>query len=245
MRSYLITILLFLALVSCDSPTAPDCLKSGGDITTETRNISEFLELEINGDFQVIIRDATTQSLEIEGPKNLLEKIVTEVYDNTLIVTNNNTCNWVRSYDLPKVYISSPNITRIKQNGAGLVKSANTITYPDIQLVTVENSGDYELSFDNERVRISNNDLSNFYFSGRTDLLFVGFYAGDGRCECAELEADRVRVFQRSSNDMIVNAVNKLEGRIISTGNVIYTGQEPAEIDISIEGRGDLIDNTN
>jgi len=243
-RIYYIS-LLVLFFASCDSPDAIDCLKTSGEVKLATRAVSEFTEVEINGEFEVIITDTSAYALAIETGENLEPEITTEVLDGRLVVTNNNTCNWSRSYDLPKVHISAPNITFILQNGGGVVKSANALTFPTLGVMSEENSGDFILTLNNDAFNITNNEVSNYYISGVTNKFFIGFYAGDGRCLCGDLVAEYVNVFQRGTNDMIVNAATTLEGRIISTGNVIYTGSAPSNINVSEEGLGKLIDKTN
>ncbi|MDX1629182.1 MAG: head GIN domain-containing protein [Fulvivirga sp.] len=245
MKRYTITILfLFHFFISCEDVGAPDCLNSGGEITTQLVKTENFSALEINGRFEVVITDTTTSGVSITAPKNLIPEIQIEVINHKLIITDNNACDWVRSYDLPVINILSSNIDYITQNGAGMVRSSNTLTYPKIELVNQYHSGDFALDLNNEHVIISNNDISNFYLSGETNLLTIGFFAGDGRCECDKLRAKNVSVFQRGTNDMVVFPLESLWGRILGTGNLIYKNK-PTHIDIVVEGRGQLIDGSN
>ena len=65
------------------------------------------------------------------------------------------------------------------------------------------------------------------FISGTTNNLFIGFYSGDARFEGANLIAQNVEIFHRSSNDMIINPQQSLIGEIRSTGDVISLNEPP------------------
>lgn len=244
MKRFFILILISISW-SCNDPDAPECFKTAGDRISKTTDMPSFTTMEVNGDFNIILSDEAEQKVGIAGHENILENVTFEVKDDQLIITDHNGCDWVRSYDMPQINIASPNVSRIKQNGSGLITSQGKLSYPSLTLVTANYSGDYRLSFDNKEVIISSNDLSNFYLSGNTDRLTVGFFAGDGRCECADIQAREVSVFHRGTNDVTVHATGLLSGRILSTGNIIYVKTKPDKIDVGLENRGHLIDGTD
>jgi hypothetical protein len=70
----------------------------------------------------------------------------------------------------------------------------------------------------------------------------VNFYNGDERFEGSNLIAQNVYVFQRSSNDIIVNPQQKISGIINSTGNVVLKNNPPI-IDVQVLYQGQLIYN--
>jgi hypothetical protein len=65
------------------------------------------------------------------------------------------------------------------------------------------------------------------FISGFVNNLFIGFYSGDTRFEGANLIAQNIDIFQRSSNDMIVNPQQSLTGEIRGTGDVISLNRPP------------------
>ena len=87
---------------------------------------------------------------------------------------------------------------------------------------------------------MSFNNLSTAYISGNVTDLFVGFYSGDSRFEGANLIAQNIQIYQRSSNDMILNPQLSLSGEIRSTGDVISLNQ-PAIVEVEEFYTGRLI----
>ena len=242
MRS-IFSILFFVVLFcpGCNDPNAPNCLQSAGEVRTFDIEVEEFSEVEINDNFAVTIQQDAEQSLSITIGENLINDTRVENIDGKLVISDNNGCRWVRDYEFPHVVITTPDLTRIRQNGGGIIRSVGVLNFHNLVLISEERTGDFELQVECQQLRITNNDLSNYYISGVVENLYVGFFAGDGRFEGEGLQASNAEVFHRGTNDMIISATGALTGRIISNGNVIYTKTVPQVIDGNIEGRGELI----
>jgi hypothetical protein len=89
------------------------------------------------------------------------------------------------------------------------------------------NDGDFDLEVNCNEIGIVFNNLSNVFISGSVNDLTIGFYSGDSRFEGANLIAQHINIFQRSSNDMIVNPQQSLKGEIRGTGDVISLNHPP------------------
>ncbi len=240
-RTFVILLSLSMLHTGCNDANAPNCLQSAGEVKTFVVNTDTFNEIEVNDDFIVVIKPGTTQKAEVTVGENLFSDITLETADGKLVISDNNGCRWFREVEFPVVTITTPDLTRIRQNGGGIVRSDDVLNFENLLLISEERTGDFELKVASRELRIVNNDLSNYYISGTVDRLFVGFFAGDGRFEGADLEAASVEVFHRGTNDMVVSAIKELTGRIISNGDVIYTKTIPPLIQVSREGRGELI----
>lgn len=238
---YFIISLVTLLFTACDDVDAPDCLKTSGDERSFRLTVGSFSALEINDAFEVIIRKGQEQSVELVIGENLADDISASVEEGTLVITDGNSCRWVRELNFPRLIITTPDLIRIRQNGGGIIRSEGVLDFDNLHLISEGQTGDFELNVDCNELQVTNNDLSNYHISGKTDHLNVFFASGDGRFEGAGLEADIVNAFQRGTNDIVVFAKKELTGSIISTGDLIYTKAEPEVIDVSLEGKGKLI----
>ncbi|MEM7108449.1 MAG: head GIN domain-containing protein [Bacteroidota bacterium] len=227
--------------LGCNDPDAPDCLKSAGDLITFAAELGTFNAIEVNDEFIVTLKTGSEHSISITTGKNLLPNIAFNIVDDQLVLSDENSCSWVREYNFPEVVITAPELTRIRQNGGGIITSNDSVTFSELTLISEDRTGDFDLKVSNGSVRIISNDLSNFKLKGRTEKLVVGFFSGDGRFDGSELVAEEVEVFQRGTNDMVVQAIQSLTGRIISNGNVIYVKTIPPVVDVSLEGSGNLM----
>ncbi len=241
MRRSILFILIALIEYGCNDPNAPECLKTSGNIISFSSELDTFSSIEVNNELIVTLKTGPERSITIIAGENLLPSIQFTIIDSELILSNENSCNWVRDYNFPEVVITTPELIQIRQNGGGLIKSDEALTFDDLMLISEKRTGDFNLEVSNLSVRIISNDLSNYRLTGATDKLTVGFFSGDGRFNGAELTAKEVEVFQRGTNDILVHATERLSGRIISNGNVIYTKTIPPVVDVSLEGSGKLI----
>ena len=68
----------------------------------------------------------------------------------------------------------------------------------------------------------------------------VSFAAGTSRFEGRDLVAQNVIIWNRSSNDMIVNPQQELTGELLGTGNLISVNVPPV-VDVEQIYTGELI----
>lgn len=243
----LIYIISFFLAFACDSENAGNCFQRTGDIIQQEVVVDTFDKILVNRDIELIIREGTEQKVIIETGKNLLNDVKASVVEGRLILTDNNTCNYVRSYGATKVHITSPNITEIRSSTQYDISSDGILTYPSLT-VFAENfsapesftNGNFRLQIDNSSFNLVFNNLSNCFISGKTNTMNITFAAGTSRFEGRDLVAQNVVIWNRSSNDMIVNPQESIKGKISGTGDVISVN-EPPIVDVEEQYRGKLI----
>lgn len=231
----LVYILLAIVLSSCNNEDAPNCFQNSGDIIQEEFVVSDFTKITVFSRVELIVKQSNTQSVIVETGEYLLNDIEVKVENNRLSIINNNACNLTRDYSLTKVYVSAPNLTEIR-NGSGLtVSSDGILAFDNLKLISedfnaegdVNSDGDFNVKVDCAALDCVVNNLSSMFISGQVDDLFIGYYSGDARFEGRHLIAQNIEIFQRSSNDMVVNPQQSLIGEIRSTGDVISVNTPP------------------
>jgi hypothetical protein len=163
--------------------------------------------------------------LKIESGEDLISD-VNYTIDNTGLLTlnDNNQCNWVRNYAPTKIFVTTPNLKLISEN------------FNEDNM----SSGDFNLRVQNESISVISNNISQFFISGSTDTLFVGFYSGTTAFFGANLLAQDDEISHRSSHDITAHPVQSLSGVLRSTGNLISVN-EPPNVDVSELYTGSLI----
>ncbi|WP_411766596.1 head GIN domain-containing protein [Winogradskyella sp. A3E31] len=234
-------------LLGCSGENVPDCFQTAGTIIQQEILVPDFDRILVNRDIELIIKQADDYAVVIETGENLLSDVKAEVIGNQLVLTDNNTCNYVRDFGITKVFVFAPNLTEIRTSTQYDISSDGVLNYPDLDLISEDFTeeteftvGDFRLNVDSENLRIVSNNISFFYLSGRTRDLFVGFFAGTGRFEGENLIADNVSISHRGSNDMVVNPQLSLTGVLRGTGNLISKNQPPT-VDIEELYTGRLI----
>jgi len=230
----LIYILILSFVFACDSENAADCFQKTGTIIQQEVALESFTSILVNRDVELVIKEGDTQQVIIETGENLMNDVEAVVLDNKLVLTDNNSCNYVRDYGVTKVYVTSPNITEIRSSTQYDISSDGVLTYPSLALLSEDfnepdtfTSGNFNLEVDNTSIRLVFNNLSNCFISGSTTNLSITFAAGTSRFEGANLIAENIDVWNRGSNDMIVNPQESLTGTISGPGDVISVNTPP------------------
>jgi len=241
----IILIFIGILLLSCDN--ANDCIQKTGAIVTQEIEVSNFTRIKVNRDVELILREGAIQKVVIETGDNLLNDVSAVVNGNQLVLTDNNTCNYVRDYNVTKVYVTSPNITEIISSTQFTISSDGVLNYIDIDVLSEDYHdssviavGTINLELNSQSIRVVGNNLTTFNISGVTDNLNVNFAAGDGVFNGASLIVNEVNVFHRGTNNIIVNPQNVLEGLLVSTGDLIAVNQPPV-VDVEVLYTGSLI----
>lgn len=227
-------ILLLILTFSCNSKNGWDCFQTAGDTVEIEIAVTAFERILVNRDVELIISEGPEFNLRIESGKNLINDIEVKVVGNQLQISNNNTCNFVRDFGITKAYVTAPNITEIRNSSQFEVSSEGVLNFPNLVLNSEDFNepgsftvGDFRLEVNAISLQIISNNISTFYISGQAENLNVGFFAGAGRFEGANLIAQNVQVFHRGSNDMIVNPQQSLTGELRSSGNLISLNEPP------------------
>jgi|TARA_B110000091_G_scaffold214113_1_gene265865 hypothetical protein len=233
---------------SCNSEDASNCFQTAGTTIQQEFDVATFNKIIINERIELIIKQGVDQQVIVETGENLMNDIKVSIENNTLVLTDDNTCNFVRDYGNTKIFVTSPNLISIRNSSELAVRSDGILTYPTLLIVADDfesdylNVGDFYLTLNNTTLNVTSNGISNFYIDGQTTNLTVGFFAGDSRFEGENLIASNVNITHKSSNNMLVNPQVSISGDIYSLGDVI-TFNNPATVDVTEHYQGKLLFN--
>lgn len=249
MNKIYVFILSFSLIFSCNSEDGNDCFQASGDIIQQAFEVTSFEKILVNRDIELIIKEGSEYNVTVETGENLLNDVKVKIKENQLILTDNNSCNYVRDYGITKVYVEAPNLTEIRTSSQYEISSDGILNYDslilnseDFNVETEFTVGDFRLTINSEDLSIVSNNLSFFYIDGIVESLFVGFYGGSGIFDGENLIAQNISVYHRGSNDMIVNPVLSLKGELRGTGDLISVN-EPPIVDVERIYTGQLIFN--
>ena len=112
-----LTYIIVLLFFACNSEDANDCFQTSGDIIQQEVAVSSFESILVNRDVELIITQAADYKVTIETGENLINDVKVEVTGNRLVLTDGNTCNYLRDYGITKIYVEAPNLTEIRNSG--------------------------------------------------------------------------------------------------------------------------------
>jgi hypothetical protein len=230
MKKIILLVGLIFISISCSKPG--ECIEATGSIITKDFTVADFDKIIVHQGISLVVTEGLVYKVEVQTGENLMPNIEATVTDGLLTLKNNTTCNWVRDYGNTLVYVTAPNITELHSKTERTITSNGVLTYPILRLISMDLSdgagtGDFNIQVNNSQTVIENNNVSRYYILGQTNELLVNFYDGNGRFTGDNLNAKKIVVFHRGSNDMIVRPTEVISGKMVSTGNVILKNNPP------------------
>lgn len=240
--------ILIFVLFGCDSEEAPTCVKTSGEIITEEFSVEVFEEIIVYERVKLFIEQGDEYKVRIETGENLREGVYAEVVDNRLELRNENSCNLFRDYEITKIYVTTPTLNWLQNSSGSAIESVGTLNFPELWLRSfnqerdpdIHTNGDFILDLEVENLRITNDNISNYFLSGKAENVNLFFANGDGRLEAGDFIVQHYDILHRGTNKLIINPQQSLKGDIFGFGDIISKNRPP-EVDIEEHYTGRLI----
>lgn len=224
---------------SCGKENRTDCIKRTGKPATEIRVVPPFNKVNVTDNIDVFIIQGNTQEVKIEAGSHLIGLIKTEVDSGILHISNDNRCNWARSYKngTIKVYVTMPALRYLWHLGSGLVKSEDTI-HCDTLDIWAHETGNVDLILNANITFLNMHTTADITLHGKSISMGV-WHSGEGFLHCEDFKTEFCWPHSTASGDEYLNVGINLWAKIDWEGNIFYTGTAIATIEGT--GKGKLI----
>lgn len=246
----IISIISLLAIWSaCDVVETPGCLTTEGDLVELQIEVPDFKRILVFKRVKLFVSQGPTTKVVVRTGENLIEEVSIRVEDSILKLSDRNSCNLLRDYDVTRVYVTAPNIEEIRNSSGLTIENIGPIRWANLALLAEDREsldefqidGDFTLTdLDVGNLRLEANGVSTFRLQGRADNANFVLADGDVRIEAGDFLVDRVNFIHRGTNKMIIHPLIALRGSIRSVGDVI-SKNEPPVVEVEELFRGRLI----
>ncbi|MGB8703870.1 MAG: head GIN domain-containing protein [Gillisia sp.] len=230
-------LIVFIAVLAtgCAPNQLSGCLKGTGDIVQEEVDVAPFHEIIVYERVKLFIQQGPEQKVVIETGKNLRKDVYVDVKDGRLSIHNDNSCNLFRDYEVTKVYVTLPDLTWLQNSSGYAIESIGVLKFDNLWLRSfnqemdpkIHTDGDFKLNLNVHDLRITNDNYSNYFLSGKADHVNAFFASGDGRLEGRNFIVQKYDIFHRGTNKLIVNPQQSFNAELRSTGDVIVVHRPP------------------
>jgi hypothetical protein len=211
--------------------------------TRETRNVSSFTKISFRFPGKLYLKQGSPQKVEIEGDKDILKEVETDVEGSKLVIGKENNkwfdWNWDDN-DKITVYITVPNIEGVSVSGSGDVIGQNKITGRDFNLNV---SGSGALSLDIDASGDVEADVSG---SGDIDLKgkcagFESDVSGSGKVILALTITEKADFSVSGSGKIQASgSAESVMTTISGSGKVLAADLQTNSCEVRISGSGDV-----
>jgi hypothetical protein len=208
----------------------------------ETRNVASFTKISFRFPGKLYLRQGSPQKVELEGSKDVLQEVETEVEGNKLVIGREGKwSDWWDNDDKKIIaYVTVPNIDAISVSGSGDVVGENKITASSLNL-NVSGSGSLLLDAD-----VSGDVEGDVSGSGDINLKgkcgsFDSDVSGSGKVELAMAIAGTADFSVSGSGKIIASgSSDAVKTNISGSGKVLAANLQTNRCDVRISGSGDV-----
>lgn len=213
-----------LALMGCGENNR--CLKTIGEETSIETVIEEsFDKIYVEDRIKVVLVQNVSEvgKIVMSGPKNLLNSIGMEVNDGELRLTNDNTCNFLRSFDYQlRVVVYVDQLSQLSVASIAEVSCKDTIAIEKLEVTHVALS-DINLLIKGEEVFIRSRNSATTVLRGEVNAL-KGSIEDVSDLDAKELSSKEVLLDTHSPLNCKINAEEGYFLNIYNAGNIEQYG---------------------
>ena len=190
---------------------------------TQDRHLTGFNAVSVAGSYDVYITQGSTESVKVDAPSDIIDRIVTEVQGGVLKIYTKDGTNWNWSGKKKMiVYVSIKNVNAVSLAGSGDVNFKDGLKAPSLK-IKLTGSGDISGKVDVKTLESSIGGSGDITLSGRAENSSVSV-VGSGDFTGQNLATTNTQVKVAGSGDAKVNAAEKIDASVVGSGDVHYTG---------------------
>lgn len=216
---FIITALMALLFASCgNSITLGTGIKGSGNITTETRDVSQdFKSIEVSRGIKVIVEQSSNKSITVEADDNLQKHIITKIENGVLKIESDENYN---STETPVVNVKTSIINGLSASSGSEIASSNVLI---TEKIDVKSSSGSQIHIDVEAdaIALESSSGSTIETSGKALKLETNSSSGS-TIDAKELMSNEVIAQSGSGSSISVFPIVKLEAKASSGSSISY-----------------------
>lgn len=209
------------------------------NIETQDRKLSGFHAIASSGSFDVMLRQGNTESVKVEADADVINEILTEVRNGTLMIHSKNTHNWGNFWNNRKImiYVVAKDLNSINLSGSGDIRIDNDFNTSNLEL-RLSGSGDFQGKINVKNLEAAISGSGDFRIGGKADESTVSI-SGSGDFDAGNLITKSTAIRVSGSGDANICASEKVEASVSGSGDVHYSGH-PKSVSKVAHGSGDI-----
>lgn len=207
-------------------------------ITNKNFNVDNFTEIESNTIGNIFLKQSSETSVRAEGSEEILGKLKVSVNNGRLkIDMDRQLFKRIRKSNRRlNIYISTPNIETLENNGVGNITFQGKFNSPRLDIFS-DGVGNLKAeNLDIDQVNVDTDGVGNISLAGKTNSIII-HSDGIGNVDTQELHAQKAHIVSNGVGNVSCFASEVVEVDASGVGNVTYYGN-PKDKNITKDGVG-------
>jgi len=214
----------------CIFPVRYTRVLGSGEIISETRPISGFTAVELNGIGTLIIEQGSKESLEVTAEDNIIKYLKSDVYGRNLRLSVDNLVSIDPTEEIV-YHLTVKNLERIELSGLGNIEiEALKTPNLDLEISGAGSANIRDLQADSLNLDISG--LGNVEIGGSVEDQRIEL-SGAGNYDAKDLESNKASIEISGTGKAVLWVENELDIVLSGMGNLQYYGSPNLSTEIS------------
>lgn len=211
-------------------------VRGSGNVTSESRDVSDFDEVVLEGIGHLTIQQTGSETLTIEAEDNIIPYLKTEVEGDRLVIgEEDNTA--INATEPINYRLTVKDLNALTLSGTGNIATTGIST--DELALSVSGIGDIGASdTSTDELQVGLSGSGSVRAAGKADSQDIDI-PGDGNYDAQDLESRETEIDIGGSGIATVNVSDELDVRISGSGSVEYSGDPTVRQNIS--GSGNVV----
>ena len=230
----LITYIIFslpLLLLSCNQRYA----YSSGEKIQEKKALIGVRKLQVDGVFNLILTQSDQESIEVEGPPELIEKLIIDQDGDLLKLETEKMRGFNSNKGDFKIRISLRELEELNYEGVGSIKTNGLFQVGDLKLMG-NGVGNLDLELKAKTIDADFDMVGNITLRGQTNRAILK-NDGVGNLKASQLIVENMKVTSSGIGNVEIHCEGDLSLVVNGIGKVTYTGS-PRIIKKEVNGIG-------
>lgn len=211
-----------LLLSGCGKSGLGPTIRGEGASVTETRRLGSFSRVEVATDAELVISQGPQQEVRVEGQRNILNILDTDVSGGKLRVETGRYN--LRSHEPIRVLVTVPALTDVRLSSNGSIRSTEAWSAGDF-VVEDTGSGSVELALGQvQRLRTRVTGSGPVTLSGAAGTHTANL-TGSGELRSYQLSTRSTDLTATGSGRSYVRVAERLDVKLTGSGSAYYKGQ--------------------
>lgn len=204
-----------------------------GTIETKSFDTGSYTEVEVNGDFEVIYSSEDSGRITVEMQENLIQYVSVSSSGGRAVVNCSERLQQTNN-DVPKLYVSTPDLKELVLNGAAIIEQADVIRGDSFRL-NASGACELELELEVQEFDMNIAGAGAVTLRGSAERASIEM-SGAGTFEALDLETVDAKVGISGAGTGQISCSNTLDVEISGMGGLEYRGDP--DITKSVGGAG-------
>jgi len=215
---FIIVTLMALLFSSCGHSMNFNGIKGNGNITTETRNVSQdFKKIEVSRGIKVIVEQSGNKSITVETDDNIQQHIITKIENGVLKIESDENYN---TSETPVVNVKMPIINGLSASSGSEITSSGTLITEYIDVKSSSGS-EIKITVEADVIKTESSSGSQIEASGKALKLETSASSGS-TIDAKNLMTNEVISKASSGSSTDIYPILKLEAKATSGSSINY-----------------------